>query len=224
MERAKSLDHRRGRLFITLLVATGLLAACFLVFGWSLAPQTASGTDTLQDLSDLTSYIKFEGLEGEVTARDHQGWSNVLAFNQSIDVPTTETGRATGGATFEEVIVVKELDRIGPHLQEAAATGARFPEVTIDVVHSATRTVVYHYVLEDVVVTSYNVGTTGQADLTPSGLPRVETAPLLGLSHVPVEEVGLSFRKITAAYVELTPEGKALPPVEFEWNLASRGR
>ena len=110
----------------------------------------------------------------------------------------------------------------GDHDQEAVAKGKIFPLVQIELTRSGGETGVlfYRYELKNVQVTSYNVGTTGQSELTPSGLPRIELGGPTVLHSWPVEEVSLAGESIKVVYTVFNDQGQPMGNVEFIWNTA----
>ncbi|MEX0763521.1 MAG: type VI secretion system tube protein Hcp [Dehalococcoidia bacterium] len=168
------------------------------------------------------AYIKFGGIEGESQDKDHDGWSDILSFNQGIVAPTSTgpgAARRRGAPVLEDIIVTKELDKSTPKLAEAIVNGRTFPTVEIHLTRNlgdGVSTTYYAYELKNVRVTSYNIGNTRQNDLTPSGLPHVRTASSSG---VPTEELSLNFEEIKVTYTEIDEAGRAKGTVEYSWKV-----
>jgi type VI protein secretion system component Hcp len=68
-------------------------------------------------------------------------------------------------------------------------------------------------------ITEYNIGSTGQRDLTSEGLPRVE----VNGSGSPVEELALTFEKIKVTYTPMKADGTADAPIVFSWDVVKNG-
>lgn len=157
------------------------------------------------------AFVKYEGIDGESKDKDHQGWSDIVSFSQSIHKPgggATGPTRRRGDVVFEDFVVVKEVDKASPKLAEAVAKGKVFPKVEIEVTASYTdagRVTYYAYELKNVIVTSYNISGSGQDE------------------DVPVETVTFNFEEYKVSYLERDESGNPMGWVEFLWNLV-KGR
>jgi type VI secretion system secreted protein Hcp len=152
------------------------------------------------------AYIKFDGVEGEAQDKDHKGWSDLLSFSQSMLKTGSGTGatRRRGDVVLEDIVVVKELDKSSPKLAEAICRGKVYPKVEIHLTASygdAGRVTYLAYELTNVLLTSYSVGGSGQAE------------------EVPTEEVSLNFEEIKVTYTEYDNEGKSKGNVEYSWKV-----
>ena len=151
------------------------------------------------------AYIKFDGVDGEATDRDHRQWSDILSVSQGQYVPPSPMpgGRARAGCVAQEIVVTKALDKASPKLAEAVCRATVFPKVEIELTARYTdmgRVTYYAYELKNVQVTSYHVGTTA-AD------------------PVPVEELTLNFEEIKVTYTETDNQGRSKGNVEYEWKV-----
>lgn len=199
--------QKRTKVTMSVLVLAGLLAFSLLAIASSLEP-IALSEGILSSSSGTTTrmYVKFEGLDGEAQDKDHKGWSDILSFSQGQSLPEGGTGptRRRGDVVFEDIVVVKELDKASPKLAEAVCQGKVFPKVEIHVTASYTdagRVTYYAYELRNVLIASYYVSGGGQGE------------------DVPTEEISFSFEEIKAVYTETDETGKAKGNVEYEWNV-----
>jgi type VI secretion system secreted protein Hcp len=99
-----------------------------------------------------------------------------------------------GDTTLGDVVVVKELDKSSPKIQDAVCDGTFFEKVIIDFVSSTKRRgqePYLRYELKNVFVTSYSVGagTNGEGEA------------------VPIEEVSLNYGEIKFEYVPTKGKG-----------------
>lgn len=142
--------------------------------------------------SNAAGYMKFDGIVGESLDREHQGWVDILSFDQGFarEAQPRGNGRNRGGRTIKEFVVVKELDRSSPKLAEAVCTGKVFPKVEIHVTTSfqsndgvAMPVTYYTYELKNVQVASYNISGSGQD------------------GTVPVDQFSLNFEEIKVTYL-----------------------
>ena len=148
---------------------------------------------------DAAAYIKFDGVDGEATDRDHTMWSDMMSFSQTITRgdPSGDTTRQRASATLGDVVVTKELDKSSPKLAESILTGKVFPKVEIQLASSAGT--YFAYELTNVMITSYSI----------SG----------GADEMPMESFSLNFEAIKITYTEYDSEGKSKGNVETTWKV-----
>lgn len=182
----------------------------------ALSLQPAEPLEAQSNGSPVSTYIRFDDLVGEATDADHVGWSVVESINTSVFRPESTSARVRSRAIFEDLIVVKPLDAAGPYLQRMAYIGKVVPTVDIEMVRNGeSRSVLWEIELTNVVVTSYSMGTTGQDELTPKGLPLVAT------SMQPTEQVTLSFEKATVRWYELNEDGSVGAEHEAQYDIVA---
>ena len=151
--------------------------------------------------AEAAAYMKFDGVDGEAVDKDHQSWSDLLSFSQTITRGTTDTSgtsRSRAGVTFGDIVLVKELDKSSPKLAESIVMGKVYPKVEIHLT-SSDRVTYYAYELTNVMVTSYSIS--GDAD------------------QVPMEEFSLNFEEIKVTYTEMDSEGNKKGNVEYSWKV-----
>ncbi|MBC8871641.1 MAG: type VI secretion system tube protein Hcp [Planctomycetes bacterium] len=155
----------------------------------------------------MAAYIKFDGVDGEAQDKDHKKWSDIVSFTQAVHKPmggATGATRRRGDVVLEDIGVVKELDKASPKIAESVCKGKVFDKVEIHVTASYTdsgRITYYAYELKNVLVTSYNIGGSGQAE------------------EVPTEEMSLNFEEIKVTYTECDATGKKKGNVEYSWKV-----
>jgi len=155
----------------------------------------------------MAAYIKFDGVDGEAQDKDHKGWSDVASFGQGLHQPggsATGATRRRGDVIMDDIAVSKELDKASPKIAEAVCKGKVFPKVEIHLTASYTdsgRVTYYAYELKNVLVTSYNIGGSGQSE------------------DVPMEDFSLNFEEIKVTYTEADSKGKKKGNVEYTWKV-----
>ena len=155
----------------------------------------------------MAAYIKFEGVDGEAKDKDHKAWSDLVSFGQGIHQPgggATGPTRRRGDVILDDISCSKELDKASPKIAEAVCKGKVFGKVEIHVTASTTdagRVTYWAYELKNVMVTSYTVGGSGQAETVPS------------------EDFSLNFEEIKATYTEVDNAGKKKGNVEYTWKV-----
>jgi type VI secretion system secreted protein Hcp len=151
-------------------------------------------------------YIKFEGLDGEVLDENHRQWCEVITLDQAHSMSVSSSGllRQKVSPIFEDIRIVKTIDKVSPKLAEAVCKGTVYPTVEIHVTAQAygtSRVTYLAYELKNVLVTSYAVRVASQSD------------------DVPDEEVTLNFEQIKVTYTEFDSTGKTKGNVEYTWEI-----
>ena len=155
----------------------------------------------------MAAYIKFDGMDGETLDKDHKGWSDLLSFSQAIHQPGsggTGATRRRGDVILDDISCSKEMDKASPKIAEAVCKGKVFPKVEIHLTASTTdagRVTYYAYELTNVMVTSYNVGGSGQSE------------------DVPAEDFSLNFEEIKTTYTEVDATGSSKGNTEYSWKV-----
>ncbi len=112
--------------------------------------------------------------------------------------------RRSGNVVFEDIVVVKELDKASPKLAEAVCKGEVFPKVEIHLTRSYTNTglvTYYTYELNNVLIVGYRIGGSGYSE------------------NIPTEEISLSFEEIKVTYTETDEGGVPRGNVVYEWRV-----
>lgn len=161
-----------------------LFAAASLVLG--ALPASAAG------------YIKFDGVDGEATQKDHKNWCEVSSMSMGTR-RAAGTGSTAGRAEPNEFTVAKKTDRSSPKLMEAVCLGKVIPKVELHLTEeNADDEPIYYVVeLENVLVTSYSLGSSGDSQ--------------------PVDQISMNFERIKVTHVD--HDGSKGGNVEFEWKV-----
>ncbi|MHC4192264.1 MAG: Hcp family type VI secretion system effector, partial [Planctomycetota bacterium] len=112
--------------------------------------------------------------------------------------------RRRGDVVFDDLVLVKEIDKASPKIAEALCKGKVYPKVEIHVTASFVdpgRVTYFAYELKNVMVTSYNVSA-GTHNL-----------------FRPVEEIGLNFEELKVTYTEHDIRGQSKGNVEYSWKV-----
>jgi type VI secretion system secreted protein Hcp len=177
-----------------LLLSIGSIATVMLLVGASQEAEAAG-------------YMKIAGIEGESTDESHKEWIDLLSFSHEINRESKASGaaRTRGGATFGDIMVVKEVDKSTPKLQEAIAMGTAFPLVEIEFTRSVGERgedTYLKYELKNVLVSSYSFS--GAA----SGNP------------IPTDTISMTFKEIKVTYTQFDKEtGERKGKVEYSWKV-----
>lgn len=148
-----------------------------------------------------TTFIKFDGIEGESTHKDHKGEIELLSWSWGL----TNSGSAGGGgsgvgkATPQELRVVHRYDKASPLLAKAAASGRH---------------------LSTAMLSSRKAGE-GQKDFLKITMKEVFITSVAahddgsGAS----EELAMRYGSIDFSYAPQTAKGSLGTPVAFNWNV-----
>ena len=151
-------------------------------------------------------YIYFDGINGEVQEISHQGWCEVIAFDQAHTMNLSSMGSSRGRAValFEDIGIIKTIDKASPKLAEAVCKGSVYPTIQIHMTTTALSTGRLTYLafeLKNVKITSYLISGAAQNE------------------DVPTEEVTLAFEQIKMTYTEFDAVGKTKGNVEYTWKV-----
>ncbi len=181
-------------------------------FGALIAANTI-GTETYSEdivtpsQTGLAGYVKFNGVDGEATEADHNKWSELLAFEQGYEQPSTGASglvRRRSSVIVEDITLVKELDKASPKIAEACLKGKVFDKVEVELTRYFTESgyVVYNkFELKNAIVTSYTIGSEDVNNI------------------YPIETFTLKFEEVKVTYTETDEDGSSMGNVEYEWKV-----
>jgi type VI secretion system secreted protein Hcp len=153
----------------------------------------------------IDTHIKFDGIDGESTDRDHKGEIEVLSWSWGISAQPTGGpggGRASGKATAQDLSFVHGYDKASPLLAKAAASGAHIKEVTLAARRADQGQKDFLKVtMKEVFVTA----------VQPSGTQAEGIA----------ESVSVRSRQIAFEYQPTDSKGQLGTPVSFSWDIAA---
>ena len=139
-------------------------------------------------------YMRFEGIEGQVTTKGFEKWTELLSSSIGISRHTTTGagGKAREGAHPEisEIQISKHFDKATPKILQEAVAGTFDKKVDIKWTTTTSKKVetYFHVELKDAGITSY------QQSAGPDG--------------VPMESLTLNFAKITFSPSPLDVKGQ----------------
>ena len=170
---------------LTSMLAAGLAMLAAL----SVAPPAADAVDDV--------FLLLDGIPGDVTARDHEGWIRVLAVGSSVAVPSGATR-----PVFSDLSILKAIDSASPRLLVTVASGKRLPEAVLEFVRPGESAFTYfRIVLEDVEV----AGVRASANAVGDSL---------------TEFLTLRYERITWEYTPQGPGGGAGTKITGCWDIA----
>ena len=103
-------------------------------------------------------FLKLDGMEGESHDAKHKGEIDIFSFSWGVSVPVRKAGGGPDNSVFEDLVIVKHVDRTSPQLMLACASGKHIKFATFMVVptdeNGAPRGNTMMLKIEDVVVES----------------------------------------------------------------------
>ena len=177
--------------FVIIIALLGLIAVGTSSY---FAPASASGSDPI--------YMKINGIDGDVTAVGHEKEIQLNSFQFGASNSGTSSSGGGGGAgktSISDIVFTKIMDKSSPLLFKNTVTGAHIPKVDIYFVNNGKNTQTYaHYVLEDVLISSYSVSSGGD---------------------IPSESLSLNFAKILFEFSPTKPDGTLDTPISVTWDI-----
>ncbi len=150
-------------------------------------------------------FLKLEGIDGESKDDEHTDEINILNFGWGVNNPPTVTiggGTAAGKVSVQDLNITKFMDRASANLMAYCCSGKIIPTGILTVQRAGEDKVqALVFELEKIFVSSYQ--TSGDAM---SG-------------ELPVENVMLSFNKVTYKYTSQDKDGKGEAEVEAAWDI-----
>jgi type VI secretion system secreted protein Hcp len=152
-------------------------------------------------------YLKYDGVDGEVTASGHEKWIEVHSFQwgvaRGINTPTGSGGdRNTTSPSVSEVTVSKPFDGSSIGLFQELLTPGEAKKATLDFVRTDKDklSVFLSLELDDVMVSGYHVSSGGDGQ--------------------PQESLSLNFTKIIVTETGTDVSGEAGQPNKVGYDLA----
>lgn len=149
--------------------------------------------------SEAAAYIKFDGIDGESTNKDHKGWIEIESFSWGVSRPSS--GEGANQTTAKELLVSKELDKSSTRLFLSCATGEINPNVILRLTRpgsDGSEEVYYEIIMSDVRVVQQT------------------TDAKLAKTKRPEEVISLVFPKVEISYTPDDRSGKVFIKYEFE--------
>ncbi|WP_027328460.1 Hcp family type VI secretion system effector [Marinimicrobium agarilyticum] len=156
----------------------------------------------------MAIYLEYEGIKGNVTAEGYKDHIAVqsLSFGVGRGIsmePGNLSNREATRPTVSEVTLTKVADNSATALFKEAVTGSAGKKVTVKFVQTGADKVTEYmdYVLEDVLVSGYQISGSGDGD--------------------PVETISLSFSKIMVNYNDFDKSNKSSSPQRVGYDLTT---
>lgn len=142
----------------------------------------------------MSAFAKIGDIKGEVTDQDHKDWIHFetmsAPIHRSIPQGAKDQQRTKGETSLGDLVLVRQLDKSSPKLQEACAAGNFFGEVEIHFCSTVKgkEEPYLKYKLKNAIITSYSFHGNSSGEPLPS------------------EEVTVNFTEVEWVYTVLDPK------------------
>jgi len=150
----------------------------------------------------IDTHIKFDGIDGESTHKDHKGEVAVLSWSWGL---TAAAGAVTGAAAgkrkavLQEMRIVHRYDKASPLLAKQAVLGRHVPSAVLTARKAGEGQKDFLKVtMKEVFITSVQASEGGEGA---------------------TEEVAMSYGSIDFEYRHQDVKGSLGSPVQFNWNI-----
>ena len=151
----------------------------------------------------IDTHIKFDGIDGESTQKDHKGEIDVLSWSWGLTQatnPSTGGGAGVSKAVPGEFLIVHKYDKASPLLAKTAASGKHIKTAVLMARKAGEGQKDFLKVtMKEVLITSVQASASDKDGIA--------------------EEVALSYASIDFSYVPSSSKGALGTPVTFDWNI-----
>jgi type VI secretion system secreted protein Hcp len=157
--------------------------------------------------------LEISGIEGESQDSKHKQTIEIASFSLGVSHPgdfRTNTGGATGKASFQDVHFATKVSKASPNLFQACAMGKHVDKATLYVRKATGDGGQQEYLkieLKDIMVSSYQVGGHEGGD-----------------DSIPGDQFSLNYAKIEFIYKPQTAQGTLGPDVTMKYDIAAQKR
>lgn len=152
----------------------------------------------------IDCHIKFDGVEGEATHKDHKGEIAVLSWSWGVSnaVSMAGGGSGKGKAVPQDIHFVHEYDKASPVLAKHCAQGKHFPTVVLTARKSGEgQKDFFKITMKEVYITSVQPSGSSGGDLN--------------------EQVSMSYKDIEFSYKPQDAKGGLGGEVKFGWDVST---
>lgn len=148
-------------------------------------------------------FLKIDDIPGESQNESHKEWIDVLSYSWSGSLPGIAEyggGLASGKPDVSDLNLSKYMDKASPKLFLACCNGKSRPKMEFAIDRAAENPVPYmKFTLENVVVSSYQIGGSG--------------------GDIPTESMSLAYTKVTIDYTPLDKTGAPQGTVSANYDI-----
>ncbi len=152
------------------------------------------------------NYLQIKDIAGESTDDKHKDWIEILSYNWGVSQmasaasQSSTTSAAGQRADFQDLSIVKIVDKASPLIFKACANGSPIKEVKIELCRAGGEKQKYmEFIMTDVIISSASIGGGGGGEAT--------------------ESITFNYGKLKINYIPLGRDGKPAGNVPFGWDL-----
>lgn len=157
-------------------------------------------------MAQVDYFLKIDGVESESTDDKYKGWIELESYSWGVSNAGTAghgAGQGAGKALPQDFHFVKKVDKSSPVLFIGCATGQHFKKAEMVGRKAGGKQVEYFKVtMEEVLVSSYQLGGSGAGDV------------------VPTEQLSLNFAALEMIYKEQKADGTLGGDVKQKYNFS----
>lgn len=153
----------------------------------------------------MTMYMQIDGIKGDVTISGYQGWIEIEGFDlgvgRNIKVRPGQIQNREGEVpNFQDVTIIKQIDKSTPHLFIQSCTGKAIPNIHIHACSTGETPKPYL-----------------KLTLNKSLISKYKRHAIKGVK--PVEIIKLNFTKIEDTYIPYDSSQNAGSPIKSGYDL-----
>lgn len=158
----------------------------------------------------VDAFLKLEGIDGESRDREFEKWIEISSFSWGVSNPTISSatgGAGAGKAQFQDFHFTSGLNAASPKLMLSCASGQHIKKAQLFCRKAGGESqgqVFLKYELQDLLVSSYQTGGSGQ--------------------ELPTDQFSLNFAKIEFSYSPQKPDGSLDAPVTTGWDIKKNSK
>ena len=153
----------------------------------------------------IDMFLELSEIPGESQKKGHEGHWDLLSFSYGVvqqgNFQIGGKGGGAGKAEFQDISIVKYLDKASPMVFKSCAAGTHFDKATITVRKAGETPLEYLKVeLEDLIISSVQNSGTASGDM-------------------PMESLSINCAKINEIYTEQMADGSKGAPVHGGYDI-----
>jgi type VI secretion system secreted protein Hcp len=153
----------------------------------------------------MDMFIKLGDIKGESKDKSHKDEIDVLSWSWGLSQSGTMHmggGGGAGKANFQDISMVKYIDKASPNLMYAVSSGKHYPEALLTVRKAGENAIEYLKItMQKVLISSISTGGSGGEDRL-------------------TENVTLNFAAVKVEYSPQKEDGSADAAIRYGWNIA----
>ena len=105
--------------------------------------------------AQIKTFLQLDNIKGESAQADHKEWIDVISFQEGVNNTSSVavgSGAGASKAVFQDLKIVKNIDRSTPSLFISAANGRHIASASLDLMRNGKS--IYVITLTDIVITS----------------------------------------------------------------------